>query len=195
MPNPCQFWILDFGFWISKSKIENRKSKISSTAGQAMVELTIAVVAIMALAAGMLLLNRIEWARLSALVAARGNAGALAMAKDYTGVPDPQFISDWQAGPDEKRYTPDDQAIPDLNAVPLVRGIVYDAGGLSIIPDNALYNLGSAAEPLDQFYLVKGRESVSVDLSDIPAVSSLLTKEPTLTMQEKAWLTWTEGIY
>jgi len=196
MPNLSQFWILDFGFWISKPKIENLKSKISTTSGQALVEFTIALVAVLAVAAGMLALNRLEWARLSAMTAARGNAGDLALASAYLSAVDASFILDWQTGADGKRYTPDDQTTSDLAAISLIGELAShaDAGGLAALPGNAISRLGAAADPIDQFYLVKGSANAAVDLSDIPAINGLLTGETGIDVEENVWLTWTGGI-
>lgn len=165
-------------------------------AGQAMIEFTIALVAIMAVAVGMILLGRMELAHTRTMTKARATAGALALDPlIYQSPLDAKFISDWQAGADNIGYTHDDEPIPDGTALSLV-GDIYTKSGLAGIPapPNAISRLQSFPD-ISQFYLVEGRESMAIDLSAIPGVGRLISGEPVISVESKVWLTWTGGIY
>lgn len=171
--------------------------RISHCRGQALIEFTVAIAAIMSVVIGLMLLNRIESASLDTITAARGKAGDLCLSLIYQGAPDAQFISDWQAGPDDAGYTHDDEAKPDLLAPALIDTIAGNAemGGPASLATNAVSRLDSAPDPISEFYLVKGSESREINLSDIPAARSLFTREETFRLESDVWLTWTEGIY
>lgn len=162
-----------------------------------MIEFTIAVVAVLAVAAGLLLLNRLALARTNTMLTARGQAGALALSALYQGTLDSDFIADWQTGPDGATYTADDQPLSDLSALTLVDALVANAGQMPPGPlaTNALARLSASPDPINEFYLVKGRESLSVDLTDIPAIGNLISGEPEIAVESEAWLPWSEGIY
>lgn len=162
-----------------------------------MIEFTIALVAVMAVMIGAILLNRMEWAHTRTITAARAMAGALALDLVYQGALDAKFISDWDTGADDIRYTPDDEPELDGTAISLVGNITAQAGMDEIfpLPTNAISRLQSAPTPLNEFYLVKGSESMAVDLSVIPAVRHLLSGEPSVSVESEVWLVWTGGIY
>lgn len=168
-----------------------------TSSGQAMIEFTIALVAIMAILAGTILINRMDWAHINTMTTARATAGALALGQVYQGSLDAKFISDWEAGADNIRYTHDDEPYLDGAAVALVGGIADKAGpaGFSSLPTNAITRLQASPTPINEFYLVKGHESMAVDLSAIPAVSRLISGAPAISVESEAWLTWTGGIY
>jgi len=171
--------------------------KVTHCGGQAMIEFTIALVAIMVIIIGTILLNKMEWVHTQTMTTARATAGALALGQVYQGSLDAKFISDWEAGADNIRYTHDDEPDLDGTAVALVGGIAANAGpaGFSSLPTNAITKLQSSPTPINEFYLVKGHESRAVDLSAIPAVSRLISGEPAISVESEAWLTWTGGIY
>ena len=161
-----------------------------------MIEFTIALVAIMAVVVGTILLNRLERAHTSTMTKARETAGSRALDLIYLGPIDAQFISDWQAGADNIGYTHDDEPIPDGTAISLAGNIIANSGLDRITPPpNAISRLQSSPDLLDEFYLVKGSESMAVDLSAIPGIGRLISGEPVISVESKAWLAWTGGIY
>lgn len=166
-----------------------------TSSGQAMIEFTIALVAIMAVIAGTILLNKLEWAHIYTMTKARGTAGALALDLIYRGPINAQFISDWQAGADNVGYTHDDEPISDGTAISLIGDITANSGLAGIAaPPNAISRLQSFPD-ISEFYLVKGSESMAVDLSAIPGVGRLISGEPVVSVESEAWLAWTGGIY
>ncbi len=165
-------------------------------AGQAMIEFTIALVAIMAVVIGTILLNRMELAHISSMVKARETAGSLAMDLIYNSPIDAQFIADWQTGADNISYTHDDEPIPDGTAITLTGNIIETADLDAITaPTNALSRLQSSHNLLSELYLVKGSESIAVYLSSIPGIGRLISGEPVISVESDVWLIWTRGIY
>lgn len=160
-----------------------------------MIEFTIALVAIMAVFIGMIILNKMESARVSTMIKARGTAGARALDPIYHGAIDAQFISDWQAGADNSAYTHDDQPIPDGTAIALVGNITANSGlGSIAAPSNNLSKLQSFPD-ISAFYLIKGSESEAVDLQGIPGARRLFGDEHAVSVRSDAWLAWAGGIY
>jgi len=168
---------------------------LSSRSGQAMIEFTIALVAIMAVVIGTILLGRMELVHTRTMTKARETAGLLALDPIYRGPIDAQFISDWQAGVDNVGYTHDDEPIPDGTAITLVGDITANSGLDGIAPTpNAISRLQSFPD-ISEFYLVKGSESESVCLCAIPGIGRLISGEPVISVESKSWLVWTGGIY
>lgn len=171
---------------------------LSSPSGQALIEFTVALVAIMVVVVGTLLLNKIELAHTWTMTSARATAGELALGLIYRGSIDARFIADWQPGADNIRYTHDDEADLDAAAITLVGDITANAG-LDDIPSslatNAITRLSSSPTPLSEFYLVKGSESKAIALGDIPGFCHLISSEQTLSVESEAYLVWAEGIY
>lgn len=160
-----------------------------------MIEFTIALVAIMAVVVGTILLGRMELTHTRTMTKARETAGALALDLIYRGPIDARFISDWQAGADNIAYTHDDEPIPDGTAITLVGDVAANAGLRGITaPPNAISRLQSFPD-ISGFYLVKGSESESINLSAIPGVGRLISGEPVVSVKSEAWLVWTGGIY
>lgn len=170
---------------------------LSSGGGQALVEFIVAIVAMIALVIGASVLNRIEWSHTQTMTKAREAAGEQALGLIYQGPLDVRFISDWETGGDGIRYTHDDEAVVDGAAPALIANLVANAEleGEYSIPTNSISRLDSAPTPVTEFYLVKGKESMTVDLSAIPAFGRLISGAPEISVESQAWLVWAGGIY
>jgi hypothetical protein len=166
-----------------------------SDCGQAMVEFTVALVAILAVAVGTILLNKMELAHISSMADARATAGAQALDVIYYVPMGAQFIADWEAGADDTAYTSDDEPIPDGTAIAMIGNITANADLDTITaPTNAISRLRSLPD-IGEFYLVKGSESSEIVLHSIPGVQRLFSREHAITVGSDAWLVWTGGIY
>jgi len=160
-----------------------------------MIEFMIALVTIMTVVIGMIFLNKLELHHINTMTKARATAGALALNTVYLGPIDAQFISDWQTGDDNIGYTHDDEPIADGTAISVIGDIAAKSHLAGITPPpNAISRIGSFTY-ISEFYLVKGSESMAVDLSAIPGISRLISGEPVVAVESKAWLAWTGGIY
>ena len=168
---------------------------LSSCTGQAMVEFTVALVAILAVAIGAILLNRMQLARIASMAQARAEAGAMAMDSVYHIPMGAQFISDWEPGADAARYTGDDEPLPDGTAIAMIDNITATADlDAFAAPTNAITRLQSSVD-IGDFYLVQGSDSEEIALHEIPGVMRLFTREHSVSVESEAWLVWSGGIY
>jgi len=183
-------------YTVCKSAIRNPQSAISS--GQAMIELIVGLVAILALLAGLLQVASLTKTHTDTMVEARREAGELAML-DLELMMDPDYIRDWREGPDTKRYTRDDISTSADSVIfddTIVEKASADSDGWEIlreVPDNRLSRLHDNLDPVSCFGLVRGYDKKSVDL--ISAVQSLLYRADTIDVECEVWMTWTKGIY
>lgn len=166
--------------------------------GQALVELMVGLIAILALVAGLVQVVSLARSRTDSLVEARKMAGELAL----MGAPvaaAPEFIRDWSEGPDGRRHTRDDR-FTRADAMEFSRIIVEqaapDASGwrrLQSIPVDALSSLRGDPAPTARFGFVRGRDRREVPL--LPAVQSLLYRSPSIEIESEVWLAVTGGLY
>ena len=161
--------------------------------GQAMVEFMAGLVVMLVLLVGLIQIGQLAHAHTRTMMAARKQAGLLAMTDRRPASETALFISDWVPGPDLRRYTHDDIALVTSNALP--RELVGQAH-LELVtnaPVNALSTLGNSPNPAGDFFLVKGEASESVSI--LPIIRRLVYAHSTLEVESDAWLVWTEGIY
>ncbi|MFA7159133.1 MAG: hypothetical protein WC299_07485 [Kiritimatiellia bacterium] len=160
-----------------------------------MVEFTVALVAILAVAIGSILLNRMQLARIASMAQARAEAGAMAMDSVYHIPMGAQFISDWEPGADAARYTGDDEPLPDGTAIAMIDNMTATADlNAFAAPTNAITRLQSSVD-IGDFYLVQGSDSEEIALHEIPGVMRLFTREHSVSVESEAWLVWSGGIY
>ncbi|MBU0714407.1 MAG: pilus assembly protein [Verrucomicrobia bacterium] len=182
----------DAGFF--QSEIENRKSKMYSR-GQAMVEFMVGLVVVLVLLAGLIQIGQLTHAHTRTMIAARAQAGQLAMASTRPVSETASLISDWVLGVDLRRHTHDDMAMVTSNAVTLPGELVGQAH-LEQVPNapvSALSTLRDSPNPAGDFFLVKGEASESVNI--LPIIRRLVYAHSTLEVESDAWLVWTKGIY
>jgi hypothetical protein len=166
--------------------------------GQAMIEFVIALVAIMAVCAGMLQLGSLTKTQTDVLFEARRDA-ARNMFSPALPAGDPEYIRFWENGPDGKPLTADDtttRASGSEFASKVVGRAVADPSHWPVIeeaPDDAFLSLQGNAMPAREFGLIGARKSRSVDL--LPAVQHLLYAADSLDVEAKVWMTWTRGMY
>lgn len=179
---------------VFQSEIENWKSKMRSR-GQAMVEFMIGLVAALVLLAGLIQIGQLMHAHTRTMIAARANAGRLAIARTPPLSEIASFISDWVPGPDRRQHTHDDIALINTNAAKLPGELVGTAH-LEQLPDapiNALSMLQTSPNPINDFFLVKGKASESVHI--LPIIRRLVYTHSTLEVESDTWLVWMEGLY
>ena len=174
------------------------KSPPSSRRGQAMVELMVSLVAILALTGGLLLIVSFGTARTRAMMEARKEAGVLSML-DLTPIDMPEFIQDWDAGADGKDLTADDEARRGSHT-PFNDFIVEQAaadadawGVLSSVNRNGLPPMRDHPTPITAFGMVKGDAHDSVRLLSV--VQHLFYAGDSIDIDTEVWLTHTRGIY
>jgi hypothetical protein len=166
--------------------------------GQAMVELCIALVSILAVCAGLLQLTSMTRQQSEALAAARAESAERVFLD--APLPDsPDYIRFWQTGPDGKPLTADDRftsANGSLFSAVVVEKAVEDPADWSFIgksPNISFFGLHGNAEPVRSFGLIGSKASRTIDL--LPAVQHLIYADRSITTEANVWLTWTRGIY
>lgn len=172
-----------------------------------MIEFTVALVGFLALLSCLVIGIRLILAYSATMTEARAEAGRRAMMEvgDGTGIvltDNPAFIRNWEAGPDGKRYTPDDSYSVG-NAGGFLDTVVdasatdpQDWDILSEIPGNELSELHASVTPASHFALVKGEsDTITVDLNLVPAFRHLIYAADSVDVQTEVWMTWVNGIY
>ena len=165
--------------------------------GQALLELTAALVVILVLAAGLLQIGRLSMVQLQTMCEARGEAAACEMNERFVSdLPGPAFIADWTKGKDNSYYSADDEVV-DGNPATVKQGIIPYAKPdrlRALVPGNRISNLAVTDPTAQQFDIVKGHaESKAVEL--FPVVQHLLYQKESIKLKEDAFMVWTKGIY
>jgi hypothetical protein len=163
-----------------------------------MIELIVAMVAILALTGGLLLIVSFGSARTRAMTEARREAGLQSM-MDVPSVSAPDFIQDWDAGADGKDLTADDDAQMG-NSGPFNDFIVNEAAAdgdawavLDAASRRQLPDLDGHPDPAIAFGMVKGEEHDSVPVLSV--VQHLFHAGDSIDIDAKVWLTHTRGMY
>ena len=194
-----------------KSEIKNLRSEIrdlksleksrsfSSSSGQAMVEMLVGIVALLVLIAGLLQVVTLSSTQTATMVEARHLAGIASIdGVDSTFTPD--YIKDWQAGPDGKRYTTDDVFTPGDTS--MFEGTIIgkasppdNTGWTTIdsVPNNMLSVIHNSGMPQDELGLVKGTDSSNVVV--VPIIQTLVYGADSITINSDVRMTSTTEIY
>ena len=175
--------------------IEHRRGDVG---GQALIELVVALIAILVLTAALLQLASLTRAHLDAMTAARRTAGELALL-NVGVIANPRYILDWQAGADNKRHTKDDTptlaTVGDFNYGIIERTVADPADWtvLGAAPADKIALLHDNPNVAGSLGLVKGeaQETVSV----IPAVRHFIYDAGSINVEASAWMTLSGDIY
>ncbi len=165
--------------------------------GQAIVELTVALVAVMVLVAALLQIGTLSRVHLDTINNAREEAAMFAVASQYGSViPGPAYLATWTAGLDGATYSRDDA--PVSGNAQGIRDTVLDTarpGALAALrPGNAVSEAAFQSPLVQHFDLVHGRDT-SPPQALLPVVRSLLYRRDIITLDADAWMVWTQGIY
>ena len=166
--------------------------------GQALVELVVGLIAIMAVFAGLLQIMLLGRARSDTLLEARADAGETAMDPALL-IQAPAFADDVLEGPDGASYSADD-VISSGSPVPFMvtaveRSAADPAGWQQIdaVPNNAVSDLHNSAQPTYAFDFVRGRSTRVVPV--LGAAQHLLYNASSVRVEAEVWLPWLQGIY
>ncbi len=180
--------------------IKTRQEALSPRrAGQALTELVIGLVAIMALLAGLLQIATLTRARTDVMIEARSRAAATAMAAGGQLTAIPNYIREVTVGNDGRTFSHDDDYTL-ASAQDFSRTIVDKSAAdptdwhlLDAMPSRAFSDLRQSATPAELFGLVEGSASESVDV--IPAVRSLLYRADSIDVEARVWVPRTGDFY
>lgn len=164
--------------------------------GQALIELVIALVAVLALVAALLQIGQLTGVHMQELQEARAQADANALSDAYVlMLPNPRYIQDWNPGPDGIIHTRDDQVV-DGNELPVLTEIVDVAHPSELdlrIPGNRVSALRTQNSLIREFDFVRGdAQPQTVPL--LSATQHLLYAADSITVEASTWMVWTQGI-
>lgn len=161
-----------------------------------MVELTVALIVIVILLAGLIQIGQITAAHSRTMTDARTQAAEAAMAAEYSQPLNARYIYTWMPGPDNKPYTRDDSPFVVTNSSDNIQSLTDMArpGELkTYVPNNALSSLNIADDSMQGFFLVHGQKPESCPT--LSAIRKLAYDRESISVKSDVWLVWTEGIY
>ncbi len=164
--------------------------------GQALIEMTVALVAILAILAALLQIGLLSRVHLDTMGEARGNAAQYAISDTYQSMlPSADMIQAWSEGDDDRRYSRDDEAALGSsqflrqNVIPVSRPAELQR----LVPGNRFFSLQNNDPAVEEFEFVRGAaESRPVPL--LPVVRHLLYNAETIRLEAQSVTVWTKGI-
>lgn len=163
-----------------------------------MIELMVALVAILVLSAGLLQIAGLTKAQTDTMTEARRRAGQKSLISAAT-LESANYISAMQEGTDNKQYTADDTyetGAPASFKDNIINRTVEDQNNWNIIrsaPDTHFMEMKNSSSPENVFGMVQGESSESVPL--ISTVQSLLYRSSSIEIKSEVWMTRTGDIY
>lgn len=164
--------------------------------GQALIEMTVALVAILAILAALLQIGLLSRIHLDTIDEARGNAAQYAIGDTYQSMmPSAKLIQGWSEGDDGRRYSRDDASTLGSGAYlrQSVVSVAHPDQLQSLVPGNRFYRLQQNEPIIDEFDFVRGTaESRPVPL--LPVVRHLLYNAESIRLEAESVTVWTKGI-
>ena len=164
--------------------------------GTALVEMTVGLVALLAVFAGMLFIARLGRERTQTLQEARAKAGRFAMAQTFiSDNPGPDYIYDWSKGDDDRKHSADDEVIHGSasEVYGSIVGVAKPGDLRRLAPDSSLSRL-SGDNFVTGLGLVHGQEK-SDRIPLPPVIRHLLYDAESVRIESDAWLIWTREVY
>lgn len=167
-------------------------------AGQAVIEFISCLVVLLLVIAGMIHFANMGRATLSLHGALRGRAGLRAMESGAIGAI-PQHISDWDAGPDELRYTVDDRPVRSgaigITAMLSERSVKEPSDWAYVAHESQLpfsmVRLNEAEMRVLDF--AHAEDTIYVELSSV--LRQLVYDAEEVAIKEQVWMPLMRGLY
>ncbi len=168
----------------------------TSRSGQALLELTVGLVVIVVIVAGLIQIGRLSLYHLDTISEARGLAAQYAMSETYqTVLPSARWIQEWTEGRDRRQYSADDAAMIGSShglrhfILPVARPDDLQRE----VPGNRFSRLQYAEQPIEEFEFVRAAAQ-SRPIPLLPVARHLFYRAETIRVESEAVLTWTKGI-
>jgi hypothetical protein len=163
--------------------------------GQALLEMTVALVALVVLLIALLELGRLSQVHLDVMNTARERAGRYALAPAYNSGAVPQYLANWRTGTDGRRYTRSDRPVPGTEALIRQRVLshAHPAELRAFAPGNAV-SQAMDVEPLVAHFRLVGAREESAPLPLLSATQQLLYRADAVTLEASAWSVWMRGL-
>ena len=172
-------------------------------AGQALTELVVGLVAVMALLAGLIQIALLTRAQTDVMIEARKKAAEAAMRAPRDGdfIAIPSYIHEVTAGHDKRSYSRDDEhtlILPDSGdnfSSTIVDKSTVDSDWqlLEALPTRPFCDLRGSDNPAALFGLVEGTASKNIPIS--AAVKSLLYRADSIDVEARVWIPRTGDFY
>jgi len=172
------------------------------TSGQAMIEFCMSLLVLLLLVIGLLHVSRMARISLAIHSEIRAEAGVSAMQGGGLGIM-PEAISDWNAGPDNIRYTADDKAKINSTAAFGIMGMLVDTSvqaaddwqavsGKTRLPTSmaALQNVMGMST-----FIGFAHESEKVRMKVDPFLQQTVYDAPEITIKEEVWIPQMGGLF
>lgn len=169
---------------------------LTSRAGQALLELVVALVAVMVLVAALLQIGQLTDAHMVGLQEARSRADTLALSDVFIQAPpDPDYLQDWNPGPDGTLHSRDDQALQgnDQAFVSEVVQPIRPADMNRYAPGNRFASLNTPGLVIREFDLLRG-DATARDVPLLPATRRLLYDAESVSIGADCWMIWSRHI-
>lgn len=176
--------------------MRNPASHRPRSSGQALLELVIALVAVMVLVAALLQIGQITGAHWLGLQEARSRADALALSDIYLQAPpNPDFLRDWSPGPDGTAHSRDDQPLQgsDQSFVSEIVQPVRPADLSRYLGGNRFSSLDTPGLVIREFDLLRG-DATPRTVPLLPATRRLLYDAESLSIGADCWMIWSRHI-
>ena len=166
-------------------------------AGQALIEMTVALVALMVVVAGLIQIARLGRVKIDTLNEARAGAAGMMMGDNYVSVPPhSHYLADWTRGDDNSAYSADDEMVGA--GTEEVRQIILAKARPSFlatqVPGNPLSTAMFSDPMADEFRIVHGNAK-SEPVVLLPIVRHLLYGRDQIRLESDVYMVWTKGIY
>ena len=170
----------------------------TSRSGQAMIEFIAGLVIVVMLVAGLLQFIAIADAHTRTMSEARAIAGDAALSSTPL-LDTPDYLTDWEEGPDEMRHTADD--VPTQGLLTDVQRDILDRSAadtgdwalLDSCVNNDISELRSGILPMAIFGFVQGESSDSVPLWS--ATRNLVYNDESVDVRTEVWMPKAGGFY
>ncbi|MFN2351859.1 MAG: hypothetical protein ABR497_07925 [Kiritimatiellia bacterium] len=175
-----------------------KHQKVLDCGGQAMVEMTVGLVAIMVLLSALIQIGDLAYWRSRTMAEAREDAGLLAMSDTYQPPPLERYIyiQNWLKGPDGRFFTHDDVPMTPTGTVSHALQLVGAGSGMTGATEptnNPFAQMDTGLGNVEDFALVQSRKTENRPV--LPLIQRLVYGRESIDVESEAWLVWTEGIY